>query len=175
MKKGGRTDILRISLTLLRPSEQNNLTNQWVSDAELNLNLNLKSLFTFYCFSNPSKHKWIKSSDDQRINQYWQNDESQNQTKTEMCKLCLFTKIRVQGSAKKTKKQKKETRFRNWKTKSSSVFQNGPHLESRSQLASNHKVTSRQCVLANHSTAVLAYHHNTARLVDHSQALFTRD
>lgn len=57
MKKGGRTDILRISLTLLRPSEQNNLTNQWVSDAELNLNLNLKSLFTFYCFSNPSKHK----------------------------------------------------------------------------------------------------------------------
>lgn len=50
MKKGGRTDILRISLTLLRPSEQNNLTNQWVSDAELNLNLNLKSLFYILLF-----------------------------------------------------------------------------------------------------------------------------
>lgn len=37
MKEGRRKNILRIYLTLLRPSEQNNLTNQWVSDAELNL------------------------------------------------------------------------------------------------------------------------------------------
>ena len=64
-----------------------------------------------------------------------------------------------QGVCKnKTNKRKTSQRI---EAKSSSVFENCPHEESRSQLASNHKDTSRRCVLANHGRA---YHHNRAPL-----------